>query len=101
VFSKLDIPSNPQNNFFVYFGILPTVFLLISLFVKINKKHSFWKFYAIASLAVALLWQPVWGILSILSFPLNHYAYHSIILPVGICALINHTGTAWEENSWE
>lgn len=101
VFSRLDMPSNPQNNFFIYFGVLPALFLLISSLIKAEGKHLFWKVYAFSALGVALLWQPVWGILSILSFPLNHYAYHTIIVPVGVCALIGHTGVAWEGQKWE
>jgi len=101
VFRNLDLPSNPQNSFFVYFGVLPALLLLVSLLTPAKGRHLFWKIYAFAALGIALLWQPFWGILSILSFPLSHYSYHSIILPVGICTLIGYTGMAWEAGQLE
>lgn len=94
---KNAFPTNSQNAFLAYFGIIPAALLLISLFVKMRKGPcTFWKFYAWGSIAIALLWQPLWGILSVLFFPLFHYSYHIIILPVSVCALIGHTGCLLE-----
>lgn len=102
IFSQLELPSsNPQNSFFVYFGIIPALLLVGSFLFSVKGKHAFWKVYSFVVLAIALLWQPIWGILSILCLPLNHYSYHVIILPIGICALIGYTGMAWESGSFE
>lgn len=92
MFEQMDLPSNSQNTFFVYFGILAALLLVISLLMRTRGGHTFWKIYAWSTIAIALLFQPFWGILSILFFPFNHYSYHTIILPVGICALVGHTG---------
>jgi hypothetical protein len=102
IFSQLELPSsNPQNCFFVYFGVLPALLLLASLLITTKGRHAFWKIYAFIALGIALLLQPLWGILSVLSFPLSHYSYHAIILPVGICTLIGYTGMAWESGLTE
>ncbi len=97
VFQSIDMPSNPQNAFFVYFGIVPAVFLLLSLFIRAKGPYAFWKIYSWTVLGVALLLQPVWGFFSILFFPLVHYSYHIIILPVGLCALFGHVGMLLEQ----
>ncbi len=96
IFRQLDMPSNPQNAFFMYFGIIPAVLLLASLLIPVRGPHRFWKIYALGALAVGLLIQPFWGLLCILFFPFFHFSYHIIILPVGICALIGHTGRTLE-----
>ncbi|MCB9770965.1 MAG: hypothetical protein H6754_00215 [Candidatus Omnitrophica bacterium] len=102
IFQSLELPSsNPQNSFFVYFGVVPALLLIVSFLITTKGKHTFWKIYSVIALGVALLWQPIWGVLSILCLPLNHYSYHAIILPVGICALIGYTGMAWELKSFE
>ncbi len=102
IYSQLELPSsNPQNSFFVYFGVLPALLLVASFLTLAKGKQAFWKIYSLIVLAIALLWQPIWGILSILCLPLNHYSYHMIILPVGICALVGYAGIAWETGQWE
>ena len=102
IFQSLELPSsNPQNSFFVYFGVVPALLLVVSFLIATKGKHTFWKVYSVIALGIALLWQPIWGILSILCLPLNHYSYHAIILPIGICALIGYTGMAWESKSFE
>lgn len=102
IYSQLELPSsNPQNSFFVYFGVLPALFLMASFLVPMKGRPAFWKVYSLVVLGIALLWQPIWGILSILCLPLNHYSYHMIIVPVGICALIGYAGISWEARQWE
>jgi hypothetical protein len=102
IFRELELPSsNPQNSFFVYFGVIPALLLAGSFLFPVKGKHAFWRVYSFVVLGIALLWQPIWGILSILCLPLNHYSYHVIILPIGICALIGYTGMAWEAGSFE
>ncbi len=102
IYSQLELPSsNPQNSFFVYFGVLPALLLVASFLTVAKGKQAFWKIYSLIVLGIALLWQPIWGILSILCLPLNHYSYHMIILPVGICALVGYGGIAWETGQWE
>lgn len=92
IFEDLGLPMNPHNTFFIYCGVIPAVLLLVNFFIKTRGGHAFWKSYAGATIAVALLLQPFWGILSILSFPFKHYSYHVIIVPVGVAALVGHTG---------
>ncbi|MCB9758037.1 MAG: hypothetical protein H6753_06420 [Candidatus Omnitrophica bacterium] len=102
IFSELELPSsNPQNSFFVYFGVIPALLLAGSFLFSVKGKHAFWKVYSFVVLGIALLWQPIWGILSILCLPLNHYSYHAIILPIGICSLIGYTGMVWEAGAFE
>ncbi|MCC6758798.1 MAG: YfhO family protein, partial [Candidatus Omnitrophica bacterium] len=102
IFRQLELPaSNPQNSFFVYFGVLPALLLIAAFLSPAKGKQSFWKVYAFVTLGIALFWQPLWGILSILSFPLNHFSYHAVILPVGICTLIGYAGMAWENGHIE
>jgi len=96
IFRQMDMPSNPQNAFFVYFGIIPAILILSSFLIKTRGSHAFWKIYAFVALAIGLLLQPFWGVLSILFFPLFHFSYHVIIIPVGVCALIGHTGGVME-----
>ena len=98
IFRQMDMPSNPQNAFFVYYGILPALLLVLSLFTAARGRHQFWKIYTLIALAIGLLVQPVWGILSVIFFPLFHFSYHTIIIPVGICALIGHAGAFIENN---
>ena len=98
IYEQSDLPSNSQNTFLVYFGVIAALLLLLNVFIRTKGRHTFWKIYAFVTIAIALLFQPFWGILSILFFPLNHYSYHTIILPVGICALLGYTGQALEEN---
>ncbi|HLD69138.1 MAG TPA: YfhO family protein, partial [Candidatus Omnitrophota bacterium] len=100
VFQSIDMPSNPQNTFFVYFGVLPAVFLLLNFMIPSKGPHRFWKIYSLAALAIALLFQPVWGFLSILFFPLVHYSYHVIILPLGLCMLFGYTGIYLEKEKF-
>jgi len=85
---------NPQSGFFVYFGIVIGWLVVLSLVVRGDKKLLFWKLYGWTLLLMALLWKPVWGVLSILFFPLNHYSYHMIMLPAALCGLGGHVGLA-------
>jgi hypothetical protein len=96
IFRLINLPSNSQNSFFVYFGIFGGMLLLASIVVHQKGKFMFWKIYAWVTIALALLVQPFWGILSVLFFPFNHYSYHTIFLPVGICALLGYTGMVME-----
>lgn len=100
IFQSIDMPSNPQNTFFVYFGVLPALLLLLNFLTPTKGAHRFWKIYALITLAIALLFQPVWGILSILFFPLVHYSYHIIILPLGLCMLFGYTGMSLEKQKF-
>jgi len=97
IFKGIGLPSNSQNTFFVYFGILSAFLLMVSLLIKTHGRFAFWKVYSLVALAIALLWQPIWGVLSILLFPLNHYSYHTIILPVGLCSLFGYAGLYLEK----
>ena len=97
VYKNASIAANEHNTFFVYFGILPALLLLLSIFTKTEGKHCFWKMYSLIVLASCLLFQPVWGIISILFSPFNHHMYQIIMLPVGICALVGFTGKYFEE----
>lgn len=99
IFEQANLPSNPQNTFFVYFGVCSGVLLVTSLFSK-SKPSTFWKIYSWVTLSLGLLLQPFWGILSILTFPLNHYSYYIIILPMGICALVGHMARDFEEKGF-
>ncbi|MFA5060553.1 MAG: hypothetical protein WC676_08005 [Candidatus Omnitrophota bacterium] len=101
IFERSDLPSNSQNMFFVYFGIVAALLLVCNLFIKAKNQHGFWKLYSFLAVAAALLFQPIWGILSILLFPLNHYSYHLIILPVGICMLAGYTGLYLEQGKFD
>ncbi|HSV44055.1 MAG TPA: hypothetical protein VLJ10_05820, partial [Candidatus Bathyarchaeia archaeon] len=85
---------NSQSGFFVYYGILIAVLFLISLGLKAEGRLKFWKWYGWTVLLFCLLWKPIWGVLSILFFPLNHYSYNTIILPVALCGLAGHVGCA-------
>lgn len=85
---------NSQSGFFVYYGILVALLVGVSFAVKAEGRLKFWKWYGWGTLLFALLWKPVWGILSILFFPLNHFSYHTIILPVALCGLAGHVGCA-------
>jgi len=96
IFFSANLPSNPQNTFFVYFGVFSALLMLAAFFLRSREKMRFWLFYSWIGIAIALLVQPFWGLLSILFFPYNHFSYHAVILPVGICALIGHTGCALE-----
>ncbi len=100
IFRSIDMPSNPQNTFFVYFGVLPAVFLLLNFMIPSKGAHKFWKIYSLTVLAIALLFQPVWGFLSILFFPLVHYSYHVIMLPLGLCMLFGYTGIYLEKEKF-
>jgi len=97
IFRQINLPSNSQNTFFVYFGIIPALLVFCSFLVRLKRPANFWKIYALVTIAIGLFWQPVWGIISILCFPLNHYSYHVIIIPIGICALIGHMGLYLEK----
>jgi len=99
IYEQANLPSNPQNTFFVYFGIFPALLLLAGLFTK-SKASTFWKTYSLVALGLGLLWQPFWGILSILTFPLNHYSYYIIIIPMGVCALLGHLAKDFEERGF-
>ena len=95
----INLPSNPQNAFFVYFGIIAGLFLIFNIFVKTNGRHKFWKVYSFTALALGLMIQPLWGIFNILLFPFNHYSYYIIILPIGVCALLGYTGLYLENKN--
>jgi len=92
IFRQMDLPSNPQNAFFVYFGVLPALLLLASFFLPLGDKAKFWRGYAVVTLAICLLLQPLWGMLMILFHPFNHFSYQVIILPLGIAALAGWCG---------
>jgi len=99
IFFSANLPSNPQNTFFVYFGVLSALLMLAAFFLRSCEKVRFWLFYSWIGIAIALLVQPFWGLLSILFFPYNHFSYHAVILPVGICALVGHAGCALENKA--
>lgn len=101
IYEQSDLPSNSQNTFLAYFGVVAGLLLLLNTVIKTEGRHAFWKTYAFVAILAALLFQPVWGILSILFFPLNHYSYHAIILPVGICMLLGYTGQLLESRRLE
>lgn len=88
---------NPQSEFFVYYGIMIALLVTIGIAIPGDKKLRFWKFYAWFILLFALLWKPIWGVLSILFFPLNHYSYHTIMLPLALCGFAGHIGKAITE----
>ena len=96
----LDLPSNSQNAFFVYFGIIAGLFLLLNIFIKTEGRHTFWKIYAFVTIALGLMIQPLWGTFNILLFPFNHYSYYIILLPIGVCALIGYTGQYLENKNF-
>ncbi|MFA5089339.1 MAG: hypothetical protein WC552_09945, partial [Candidatus Omnitrophota bacterium] len=97
IYQQAHLPFNPQNAFFVYFGIIPVLLLLLTVLIKLKGNALFWKVYCFLSLAIGLLLQPFWGIFSILCFPLNHHSYHAIIIPVGLCALAGYAGKYLEK----
>ncbi len=96
VFASTDLPSNPQNAFFAYFGVIPVLLAVGGLGLPGVRRRLFWTGYTAAALAATLWTQPVWGVLSILTFPFIHFSYHLLILPLGICALVGHAGVALE-----
>lgn len=98
VYKHATIAANDHNTFFVYFGILPALLLLLNVFIKTKGSHRFWKMYAFTALAIGLLCQPFWGILSILFFPFNHHMYQIVLLPIGVVMLAGHTGIYLEKN---
>ncbi|HOW34975.1 MAG TPA: YfhO family protein [Candidatus Omnitrophota bacterium] len=98
VYKQATIAANDHNTFFVYFGILPALLLLLNLFIKTKGCHRFWKIYTFTALAIGLLFQPFWGVLSILFFPFNHHMYQIVILPIGIVMLAGYTGIYLEKN---
>jgi hypothetical protein len=101
IYKMIDMPWNIQDTFFVYFGVVPALLWLISFFIKGDRRFRFWQIYAFVVLGMSLLWQPIWGVFSILFFPFNHYSYHTIIIPVGFCALCGHAGVLLQEKKFE
>ncbi len=100
---------NPHNNGFFYFGIFAAVLLLGGLVTPLLRgKAKFWRVFAGLTLIVAFLWQPIWGVLSILFFPLNHLSYTIVLLPLPLCMVMGYAGmrifdrdntVAWARNT--
>lgn len=99
IYEQADLPSNSQNTFFAYFGIIPALLILSSIFIPAKGKLKFWKIYCWTAIALGLMIQPLWGVFNILTFPFNHYSYYIIILPLGVCMLAGLAGKYWEEET--
>ncbi len=97
IFRSIDLPSNSQNTFFVYFGVVSALIFLFGLFLKRPGPGRFWIIYALIALALGLMFQPFWGIFNILFFPFNHYSYYIVIIPIGFCAFLGYAGMQIEK----
>gem|GEM_PF-1958166 len=96
IFRDINLPSNSQNTFFVYGGVLTALLFVLGLLKK-NTSGHFWKIYTLLALALGLMIQPFWGLFNILFFPFNHYSYYIIIIPIGLCTMAGYTLRAWEK----
>lgn len=99
VFGFSIVGANMQNTFSLYFGVLPALLVVWGFYSIRSGRGRFWKWFALATLLLALRVQPVAGLFFILTHPFLHPNYLIAMVPIGFCGLVGHAAEQFERHA--